>query len=74
MQFGAFWDYANRSLQFMLSNRLCIMSPYTGGKILHPWDEKIFQLNQYKGSCSRSLFKLWAYCVNSADNRRVHEI
>lgn len=34
------------------------MSPYTGGKILHPWDEKIFKLNQHKGSYLPFLSKL----------------
>ena len=41
----------------MLFDRLCITSPYVGGPIFQAWDEKIFRLNQRRGSYLRSLFR-----------------
>ena len=50
MQSGAVIEDPGSILESMLSYRLCITAPSSGGPTLEPWDEKIFELIPNKGN------------------------
>jgi hypothetical protein len=54
MQSGALIEDPGSTLEFMLSNRLCITTPSSGGPTWETWDEKILELIPNKGNIYKS--------------------
>ena len=76
MQSGALIKDPSSILEFMLSNRLCITAPSSGGPTWEAWDEKILELIPNKGNyyLQTTFHFQQTYYHNSANHRRVHKI